>query len=130
MNKKIIIAGSVFGLLGIIFGAFGAHGLKPYLTTEQLQTFEVGVRYQMYHALFLIFLGVFNGLHYKAKKNIALFVVIGILFFSGSIYFIATSNITTINTKKIGFITPLGGLFLILAWGALIYNVLKTRFDN
>ena len=56
MNKRILVLASILGLTSVIIGAFGAHGLKEVLDAEQLQTFEVGVRYQMYHALFLLFI--------------------------------------------------------------------------
>ena len=58
MDKKIITTGAIFGMLAIILGAFGAHALKKVLSIEQLSTFETGVRYQMYHALFLLFIGL------------------------------------------------------------------------
>ena len=55
MNKSTLITASIFGVLGIVLGAFGAHGLKELITPEAQQTFETGVRYQMYHALFLLY---------------------------------------------------------------------------
>ena len=58
MNKRILILAAILGLTSVIIGAFGAHGLKQVLNADQLQTFEVGVRYQMYHALFLLFIGL------------------------------------------------------------------------
>lgn len=60
MKRRIVLTGAFIGMLAIILGAFGAHLLKKYLSVDQLNTFEVGVRYQMYHALFLLF--------YRRKK--------------------------------------------------------------
>jgi uncharacterized membrane protein YgdD (TMEM256/DUF423 family) len=125
MDKKIISTGAIFGMLAIIFGAFGAHALKKVLSIEELTTFETGVKYQMYHALFLLFVGLATALSEKAKKTIYYLVVIGVLFFSGSIYLLATNSQTSFDFKVIGFVTPIGGFLLILAWGVLIFNFLN-----
>ena len=125
MDKKIISTGAIFGMLAIILGAFGAHALKKVLSVEELATFETGVKYQMYHALFLLFIGFVAELSQKAKKTIYYLVVFGVLFFSGSIYLLATNNLTSFDFKVIGFVTPIGGLLLILAWGVLLVNYLK-----
>lgn len=127
MDKKIISTGAIFGMLAIILGAFGAHALKKVLSIEELSTFETGVKYQMYHALFLLFIGLATALSQKAKKVIYYLVVFGVLFFSGSIYLLATNNLTSFDFKVIGFVTPIGGLLLILAWGVLLVNYLKKK---
>jgi uncharacterized membrane protein YgdD (TMEM256/DUF423 family) len=90
---------------------------------EQLVTFETGVRYQMYHALFLLFIGLMKNISLKAKKTIYFLVVFGILLFSGSIYLLATNDLTAFDFKVIGFITPIGGLLLIVAWVVLFINI-------
>lgn len=125
MDKKIISTAAIFGMLAIILGAFGAHALKKVLTFEQLTTFETGVKYQIYHALFLLFIGSTALISEKAKKTIYYLVVVGILFFSGSIYLLATNNLTSFDFKTIGFITPIGGLLLIVSWGILFWNYIK-----
>ena len=94
---------------------------------EELSTFETGARYQMYHALFLIFIGIINELSQKAKKIIYNLVVFGVLLFSGSIYVLATNSLTSFDFKVIGFITPIGGLLLILAWGVLLFHTLMKK---
>ncbi len=127
MDKKIISTGAIFGMLAIILGAFGAHALKKVLSIESLSTFETGVKYQMYHALFLLFIGMTNELSQKSKKWIYNLVVFGVVFFSGSIYLLATKNCTTIDFKSIGFVTPIGGLLLILAWSVLFFNLIKKK---
>lgn len=127
MDKKIITTGAIFGMLAIILGAFGAHALKKVLSIEQLSTFETGIKYQMYHALFLLFIGL-SILSEKAKKTIYFLVVIGVIFFSGSIYLLATNgHFIPFDFKTIGFITPVGGLLLISAWGVLLVNILKKN---
>ena len=127
MNKKITATAAFLGMVAIILGAFGAHALKKVLTPEQLISFETGVRYQMYQAFFLFFLATQNDILEKTKKTIFTLITSGTLFFSGSIYLLSTTGITGINFKPIGFLTPIGGLLLILAWGMLGYSILKTR---
>jgi uncharacterized membrane protein YgdD (TMEM256/DUF423 family) len=127
MNKKITATAAFLGMIAIILGAFGAHALKKILTPEQLISFETGVRYQMYQAFFLFFLATQNDILEKTKKTIFTLITSGTLFFSGSIYLLSTTGITGINFKPIGFLTPIGGLLLILAWGMLGYSILKTR---
>ena len=127
MNRKIISTGAVLGMIAIILGAFGAHALKKILSVEQLSTFETGVRYQMYHSLFLILIATFSELTVKTKKTIYYLVVSGVVFFSGSIYLLATNDLTPLNFKTIGFVTPIGGLLLILGWGVLLLNILRKK---
>jgi uncharacterized membrane protein YgdD (TMEM256/DUF423 family) len=127
MNKKITAIAAFLGMVAIILGAFGAHALKKVLTPEQLISFETGVRYQMYQAFFLFFLATQNDILEKTKKTIFTLILSGTLFFSGSIYLLSTTGITGINFKPIGFITPIGGLLLILAWGMIGYSILKIK---
>ncbi|TRX25327.1 DUF423 domain-containing protein [Flavobacterium franklandianum] len=127
MDKKIISTGAIFGMLAIILGAFGAHALKKVISIEELATFETGVKYQMYHALFLLFIGLTTELPQKIKKTIYYLVVVGVLFFSGSIYLLATNSQTSFDFKVIGFVTPIGGLLLISGWGVLLVNFLKKK---
>lgn len=125
MERKILSVASIIGMVAIILGAFGAHALKKVLSIEQLNTFETGVRYQMYHALFLLFVGTTSVLSDKAKKAILNLVIVGVLFFSGSIYLLATNDLTSFDFKVIGFVTPIGGLLLICSWLWLFVEVYK-----
>ncbi len=125
MDRKILVTGSILGLIAIVLGAFGAHGLKELISLEAQSTFETGVRYQMYHAILLLFLGGTSLIASKLKKVIYYLIVFGVLFFSGSIYGLATNSLSAFNFKNIGFITPLGGLLFIIAWGLLIFNFFK-----
>ena len=70
MDRKIISTGAIFGMIAIILGAFGAHALKKVLSINELTTFETGVKYQMYHALFLLFIGMTNEVSQKTEKSI------------------------------------------------------------
>jgi uncharacterized membrane protein YgdD (TMEM256/DUF423 family) len=131
MEKKITSIAAMMGLTAIILGAFGAHALKKYLSVEQLGAFETGVKYQMYHALFLLFLSRDFGMNSivaeKAKKTIFQLVVFGVFFFSGSIYLLTTKPLSGIDFKFIGIVTPIGGALLILAWGLLFWNTRKSK---
>lgn len=129
MNKKLLVLGAFFGLLSVILGAFGAHGLKAVLTTESLQTFETGVKYQMYHAILLLIVGSSSYVSQKIKNAIFYLILIGILFFSGSIYGLSTNAITSFNFKSIAIITPIGGLFLIVAWLLLLISFVKNNYN-
>ncbi|AKA34727.1 DUF423 domain-containing protein [Flagellimonas lutaonensis] len=127
MNKTILVTGLVLGVLAIILGAFGAHGLKKVLTADELGTFETGVRYQMYQALFLLFLSMLPKMADDTKKWVFYAIVIGVVLFSFSIYFLATNKLTAFDFRKIGWITPIGGLFMITGWVYLIISVLAKK---
>ena len=129
MNKKIRVAGSVLGLLAVILGAFAAHGLKDSLTKEAIDTFQTGVRYQMYHAIVLLFVGSTTYLKSKTKRRIFYTVIIGVLLFSGSIYGLSTNLLTGFDFKTIGFVTPIGGFFLIISWILMLLDFLKFKAE-
>lgn len=130
MNKRLLILGSILGFLSVAFGAFGAHGLKALVSAEAVATFETGVRYQMYHAILLLIVGGLQLLNKQTKNLIFYLVLIGVVLFSGSIYGLATNTLTTFNFKSIGFVTPIGGLFLLGSWVVLIINFLKIKQNN
>jgi uncharacterized membrane protein YgdD (TMEM256/DUF423 family) len=127
MSQKIVLTALVLGALAIVLGAFGAHGLKKFLSVEELNSFEIGVRYQMYHALFLLFVAQTNYVTDKQKTIIFLLTLAGILLFSGSIYLLATSTITNIKVKFLGPLTPIGGLLLISSWIWLFYCIIVKK---
>ncbi|WP_445735224.1 DUF423 domain-containing protein [Mariniflexile sp.] len=128
MNKTILVTASILGVIGIVLGAFGAHALKELISVEAQQTFETGVRYQMYHAILLLFVGGSVLIRQKTKKKIYFLTLVGIILFSGSIYGLATNVLTTFDFKIIGFITPIGGLLLIMAWLFLFINFVKMKY--
>ena len=120
MTQHIILAtGAFFGMLSVIFGAFGAHALKKILSVEQLHSFEVGVKYQMYHAIVLLGLGVNN-----APISAAIYwcFTIGIILFSFSIYGLILSDAKGKKLRFLGPITPLGGLLLVAGWLLLLVS--------
>ncbi|MDO5636068.1 MAG: DUF423 domain-containing protein [Myroides sp.] len=127
MTKKLVTLAAFFGLVAIILGAFGAHGLKKVLTAEQLVSFETGVRYQMYHALFLLLISQLNVLADKHKRTIGILTTIGVFLFSGSIFLLSTQELSGIDFKFLGPITPVGGVFLILSWFFTAFYSMKQK---
>src|SRR5690606_38645380 len=127
MSKKIIGTAAILGFISIILGAFGAHALKEVLTAEQLVSFETGVKYQMYHALFLLLISQLNVLTEKNKRTIGILTTIGIFLFSGSIFLLATQQLSGINFNFLGPITPVGGLFLISSWFFTAFYSMKQK---
>lgn len=117
-----IITGGIFGALGIIFGAFGAHALKKIFNEDQLKNFETGVKYQMYHALLLLIIG-FNTQYITNYQNVLFYsLTFGIILFIFSIYGLCISSALNKKLKILGPITPIGGLLLLLGWIVLILN--------
>jgi len=129
MNKRILISAAILAITAIILGAFGAHKLKELLSEQSLNAFETGVRYQMYHVFLLLFLGTFSGITEDVKKKVYRFTMVGVLFFSGSIYLLSTSSVTSIDFSSIGIITPIGGVLLIIAWGILLRSFINLKAD-
>ena len=129
MNKKILITASILGILSIILGAFAAHGLKKLINASAIETFETGVKYQMYHAIFLLIIGSNSFISKKAKTYILYLVVFGLIFFSGSIYGLSTNELSGFDFKRIALITPIGGLLLICAWVVLLISIVKNKIE-
>ena len=122
MDRKIITTAAFLGLTGIIFGAFGAHALKKVLEVSELSTFETGVKYQMYNALFLLFIGSSKNVLYKTKKAIFYTTISGVFLFSVSLYFLAINRLLPFDFRPFGFVTPIGGLLLLAGWFWLFVN--------
>lgn len=127
MNKKIILSALIFGIISIVFGAFGAHALKKMLSIDQLSSFEVGVKYLMYQAFFLFFIGTTQMVLEKQKRIIFYLTLVGTILFSGSIFLLTTKTVSGIDFKLIGPITPIGGLLLILSWGITFYYIVVKK---
>ncbi len=122
-TRKFLVLASLFGATGVALGAFAGHGLQSAITPEMLSVFQTGVRYQMYHtfALFVTCWLMSTAADRKFSLAAWLFVV-GILLFSGSLYILALSDITSF-----GWITPFGGLALLGGWVALGWGIVKTK---
>lgn len=126
-DKKIVVFAAILGAITIAIGAFGAHGLKELVDATALKSFETGVRYQMYHVIVLLVIGLAPIISGKVKNTTFLFFIIGILLFSGSIYLLSLNELFSFNAKSIAFLTPLGGLSFILGWLYLGYNLSKIK---
>mgnify|MGYP003683363511 FL=1 len=111
----MIGVGAIFSGLAVALGAFGAHALKEKLSPYALDVFETGVKYQMYHALAIIAVGLLaSRIDGPAIRVSAYSFMIGILVFSGSLYTLAFTG-----TKWLGAITPMGGLAFLVGWISL-----------
>jgi uncharacterized membrane protein YgdD (TMEM256/DUF423 family) len=123
VSRWILSAGAGFALLAVILGAFAAHGLKATLDTQQLALFETASRYQMYHALALLVVGVMltsPQFSQSLLKLAALAFILGIILFSGSLYLLALVGISWF-----GAITPLGGIAFLSGWFIMMVAALK-----
>ena len=120
MTNLIIAFGAFNAFLAVAAGAFAAHGLKDILTPEYLAVFKTAADYQLLHGIGLILIGVLsNGKTERCLLASALFMFIGIILFSGSLYALVLSD-----TKWLGMITPIGGLCFLVAWLTLGFNFL------
>ena len=119
-QKQTFQAGAAFGVLGVALGAFGAHALKPTLVSNNsLETYELAVRYQFYHAFALLIIGlIMEKIITKSLGYAALFMIAGIILFSGSLYALAFKA-----GKLVAFVTPIGGIFLIAGWFFILLAV-------
>ena len=123
MNQKItLLAGAILGTLGVALGAFGAHALKNLLTQNgRVETYELAVRYQFYHTLAILFVGLMmEKFSHSSMQWSSLLLLIGVLLFSGSLYIYAFTNI-----KSFAMVTPIGGLFLLAGWAMLVYSITR-----
>ncbi|HTY09957.1 MAG TPA: DUF423 domain-containing protein [Bacteroidota bacterium] len=120
--KTFFLLGCIFSLLGVAFGAFGAHALKQKLSPELLQVFETGVRYQMYHAFALFAVSwAMSSWNVASAGAAGWWFTAGIVLFSGSLYALALTDV-----RWLGAITPFGGLSFLIGWGWLAWSVWKS----
>ena len=122
-NRNLIITAGTLAVLGVVLGAFAAHVLEKQLTSDELSSFQTGVRYQIYHALALLILPV---LSLNKTSLPARFFVGGIVLFSGSIYLLTLDRLMGVDLSFLGWVTPIGGLALITAWLLLIKIAYKA----
>jgi uncharacterized membrane protein YgdD (TMEM256/DUF423 family) len=115
MRNCWVAVGAVSALISVAAGAFGAHALRERLSLEEKVIFEIGARYQMYHALAMVAVGILSEL--RSSRRLAwagVFFLIGTVVFSGSLYALSLSGL-----RGFGAITPLGGASLLAGWGML-----------
>jgi len=124
-NRKFLVTGAIFGLIAVILGAFAAHGLKETLSEASLNSFETGVRFQMYHAFLMLILGII--ITEKDSKLLFYLFLFGTILFSGSIYLLSTSAVTGVDFSAIALVTPIGGGLLIVGWLLLVLKFIKLK---
>lgn len=123
MQRLFFCFGAAFALLSVAIGAFAAHALKTKLSTEMLTIFEIGARYQMYHALGLIAVAwAFSQWNSQLALVSGWLFVAGIVIFSGSLFALSLTGI-----RQLGAITPIGGLAFIVGWFLLVLAALRTQ---
>lgn len=127
MQKTLLITASFLGGLSVVLGAFAAHKLKEIFSSELLQIFETAVKYQMYHALALVAVGIL----YKDFSSRHLIwsgwcFIGGVILFSGSLYLLCFLKHQQLSYKWVGPITPLGGLLFIAGWILLAIGISKS----
>lgn len=120
------IIGTVFCLLSVILGAFGSHYLKNKMTQTEIQSFEIGVKYLVYHGLSLL---IISQLYLDITIWISLLITVGTILFSFSIFFLSTQTLFNKNLKILGPITPLGGLLIIIGWFLLLLEFLAPYLN-
>ncbi len=127
MNKRIILTGTLFGLLGVVLGAFGAHGVEGKISDASLDNYKTAVSYQFYHTFAILYLATFS----RARNGLINFsflaFTVGILLFSGSLYLLSTREITQLSSSVLGPITPIGGLCFILGWISLFIATIRHK---
>lgn len=128
MKNLVLVIGACYGLLSVVLGAFGAHAFKKILSVEKLTSFEVGVRYQMYAAFFLLFVGWIFKFDLGFEKWMSWLMIVGTLFFSVSIYLLAFQEYWGVSLRFLGPITPIGGIMMIASWVMLIFYLAKYKF--
>ena len=120
MNQITLLFASFYGMFAVVFGAFGAHALKKTVSENLLKSYETGIKYQMYHALVLLFISSNLSFTNSMENYIAYSFIIGTFLFSFSIYGLVLSSAKNKKVKILGPITPLGGLFLVVGWFLLL----------
>jgi uncharacterized membrane protein YgdD (TMEM256/DUF423 family) len=120
--QMLLLLGSLNMLISVILGAFGAHALKKKISAEMLAVYQTGVQYQIAHGLALLGLGIISNGIVKSQLvyTAGWFLFAGIILFSGSLYVLSTTGI-----KKLGAITPIGGLAFIVGWLLLIVAIVQ-----
>ena len=120
------IIGTVFCLLSVILGAFGSHYLKNKMTQTEIQSFEIGVKYLIYHGLSLL---IISQLYLDITIWISVLITVGTILFSFSIFFLSTQTLFNKKLKILGPITPLGGLLIIIGWFLLLLEFLAPYLN-
>lgn len=130
MNRNITIIGVILISISIILGAFGAHPLKEVLTAKQMASYDVGIRYQMYHGLGLLMIGLNSNKISESLRVVCWLLVLGTILFSGSIYLLSLQNVIGVKLSFLGPVTPIGGVLMITGWVLLLFKLIKKDVDE
>ncbi|MCX6198968.1 MAG: DUF423 domain-containing protein [Bacteroidetes bacterium] len=127
MQKIIFTATAFSGFIAVGLGAFGAHALRSLVSADAIAIWEKGIQYQFYHTLALLFCCLYlRTQHVTIVRNAAICFILGIVCFSGSLYLLASRELSGIPTFIIGPVTPLGGIFFMCGWALLLFHFLQT----
>lgn len=129
-TKNTLIIALILLISGIVLGAFGAHGLKDLVSSEKINSFEVGVRYQILNALGLMTLAALKPQFNFSIKNAVIFILLGVICFSSSIYGLTFLLKGDSLGRVLGPITPIGGLLMIIGWSLILIKVFKIQVKN
>jgi uncharacterized membrane protein YgdD (TMEM256/DUF423 family) len=123
MTKFLLTSGGILAMLGVLFGAFGAHALEQRVSAELLEIFNTATRYHFYHAIGLLILGISS--YFLPDTGwlrwSGYLMLTGVIIFSGSLYLLVLTD-----TRWLGAITPIGGTALIISWGLFVVAVLQN----
>lgn len=123
LAKRAFIIGTALLAIGVLIGAFGAHGLKNMVEAEKLVTFETGVRYHFYHAFGILIVGILQQLFQNLRLSASLFsFLVGTLLFSFNCYLYVITGI-----KTFAMIVPIGGVLFVIGWVALMLKMIKLK---
>ena len=134
VHRHLLAVSGIVGMLGVLIGAFGAHGLEDFLAkthdlsgdavSKRLDQFDVGARYHLAHAVALLAICSIRGFSPAVIRAIAAFMILGIVLFSGSLYLLVATN-----TAWLGAITPIGGVSWIIGWTMIAVAAMRARPD-
>lgn len=125
MANRILVVGALMAMIGVAAGAFGAHGLRPILSEKMMMVFETAVRYQLVHALAMLLAGLSAlVLKHQVFVRAGWSFFLGILIFSGSLFIMSVTDI-----RRLGMLTPFGGLAFLIGWGFLVWGYWKVRLS-
>ncbi len=126
-SKYIVLTGSIGVCLAVVFGAFGSHLLKNVLDVNQLNSYEIGVRYLVYHSLAFLFLGIQNLLSTTKTMQVFAMMSVGIALFTGSLLCLTLKNFIPFSIQWMVFLTPIGGTVLIASWLLFAAYLIKIK---
>lgn len=129
MPKNFLLLACLLAGIAVMLGAFGAHGLKARITADQLAVFETGVKYQFYHALALLAVGLLlPKYNHQLVAYAGYSFALGVLLFSGSLYLLSTRDVVGLSSWRwLGPITPIGGLCYIAGWAMLAWGIYSSK---